>query len=123
MNYETLKKTFDNFIKIQEEILFRKGNDYSSDSDRLSNFKAAGEIIQLSPELQCLSLVATKVARLGNLLKNQKTVLNESVEDSLLDLANYTFLIYCIIKENTTEKATTTVGSYGIMNKDTLIKS
>jgi hypothetical protein len=42
--------------------------------------------------------MATKVARLGNLFKG-KTPNNESIDDSIIDLANYTFLLYCYFRE------------------------
>jgi len=47
-----------------------------------------------------LNLIATKVARLGVLLNSDKKPNNESIEDSVLDLANYSVLLSMIINEN-----------------------
>jgi len=79
-------------------ILLNKGNDYAN-IDRLSNFKLAGTISGLTAELNCLSLISTKVARLGVLLNSKKEPNNESIEDSVLDLANYSVLLLMILKD------------------------
>jgi len=98
MNLENQIKQFAAITEQMKSIMFAKGNDYAND-DRLSNFKLAGNISGLSPELNCLSLIATKVARLGVLLNNDKTPNNESISDSLLDLANYTVLLTMLLKD------------------------
>lgn len=91
--------TLKEFVEKMQEIILKKGNDYAAQDDRLSNFKLAGNICQIAPEQNCLSLIATKVARLGVLLKSQKQPDNESVQDSLIDLANYAALLYMLLKE------------------------
>jgi hypothetical protein len=81
-----------------KSILAAKGNDYAND-DVLSNFKLAGAICQMTAEKQCLSLIATKVARLGVLLDG-KQVHNEAIDDSVIDLINYGFLLLCLLEDN-----------------------
>jgi len=98
MNLETQQKHFLEVTEQMKSIMFAKGNDYANE-DRLSNFKLAGQISGLTPELNCLSLISTKVARLGVLLNNDKTPNNESIHDSLIDLANYTILLIMILKD------------------------
>lgn len=98
MTREKQEAHFEAFVQKQREVLLRKGNDYSANENRLSNFWLAGAICQLSPEQNCLSLIATKVARLGVLLGG-KTPNNESIQDSVLDLANYAVLLDMIISE------------------------
>jgi len=86
--------------KIVDEIkhtMFRKGNDYANE-DRLSNFKLAGNILGLSASQNCLSLIATKVARLGVLIKGNEPN-NESIDDSILDLICYSCLLSMIERE------------------------
>lgn len=80
-----------------KSVLDSKSADYAN-NDVLSNFKLAGNICGITPEQQCLSLIATKVARLGVLLESGDPK-NESIEDSILDLTNYSFLLYCLHKE------------------------
>ena len=80
--------------KLTEQILqtmASKGDDYAGD-DRLSNFKVAGKLSGISPKQQCLSLIATKVARLGTLYASGRKPNNEPVIDSEHDLIVYGFL-------------------------------
>ena len=97
MEIKEQTEVLDAFIDKMRNIILKKGNDYAT-TDRLSNFKRAGEICNLTPQQNCLSLIATKVARLGVLLSG-KVPDNESIEDSLIDLANYAALLYMIEKE------------------------
>ena len=91
---------FTNKIK---STLNGKGDDYST-NDRLSNFKFAGAITGVSPEINCLNLIATKVARLGVLLKSRVEPKNESIKDSVLDLACYAVLLDELIEDRKEEK-------------------
>lgn len=96
----TIKEQEEHFERMVAKIgqtMFKKGNDYA-DLDRLSNFKRAGEICGMSAEQQCLSLIATKVARLGVLLAG-KVPSNEAIRDSVMDLATYSFLLDMILSE------------------------
>lgn len=102
MTQEQQSKLLGEFYAEKKNILKLKGEDYANE-DVLSNFKSAGSNIGISPELQCLSLIATKVARLGNLLSG-KTPNNESISDSILDLSNYTDLLYCLVNEQITDE-------------------
>lgn len=88
---------FDKVTSRMREIIVSKREDYAG-QDVLSNFKDAGKIAGLSTSRQCLSLIAVKVARLSNLL-DSKNPNNESIEDSILDLANYSLLLYMIESE------------------------
>lgn len=98
MNRDTQEQMFEQMIETMRGIMFRKGNDYAN-QDRLSNFKLAGSICGLTAELNCLSLIATKVARLGVLLQADSAPNNESIEDSVVDLANYAILLRMILAD------------------------
>lgn len=93
---------FRNLVEKMKQTLLSKGDDYAN-SDRLSNFKMAGAISGLKPEVQCLSLIAVKVARLGVLLNSDKSPSNESIQDSVLDLANYSLLLSMILTDKQNE--------------------
>jgi hypothetical protein len=98
MNKQEQEKHFNEVTETMRTILLSKGDDYAN-TDRLSNFKLAGGVSGLNAELNCLSLIATKVARLGVLLNSTKEPNNESIQDSVLDLANYSILLSMILKE------------------------
>ena len=98
MNKVEQKNAFDKIMDQCAEILLRKGDDYALDTDRLSNFKLSGQIIGVEPEMQVLSLIATKVARLGTLMNNY-CVSNEPIEDTVFDLINYSILLKMVMDE------------------------
>lgn len=88
---------FDEYINKMRDVLLNKGDDYAN-VDRLSNFKMAGQIAGGNAQLNCLNLIATKVARLGVLLNSNDEPKNESINDSIMDLANYALLLAMINK-------------------------
>lgn len=94
-------KILDDLFKIQRDILDKKGYDYAGE-DVLSNFRLAGMIVNQGSKhpdaVNCLNLIGTKVARLGQLLSSNKSAQNESIQDSIIDLCNYSALLYLILK-------------------------
>lgn len=99
MNINEQKVFFEAFVNRMRDTMFKKGDDYATEEDRLSNFKFAGDICRLNAKLNCLSNIATKVARIGVLIHKKDAPKNESLEDSLLDLANYAILEAMILKD------------------------
>lgn len=96
MDLERQRRVFDATVETMRAMLFRKGDDYATDGDRLSNFKLAGAVCGMDAERNCLNLIATKVARLGVLLNASGPPANESIDDTLIDLANYAVLLRMI---------------------------
>lgn len=82
------------------ELLKSKGNDYGADDDILINFKmvsGAAKALKVNvhtPEGYSLFMMLVKMARLTNLLNNDKQPVNERVSDSFKDLSNYAQLTY-----------------------------
>ena len=97
MTKEQQQIFFDEYINKMRDVLLNKGDDYAN-ADRLSNFKMAGLIAGGNAQLNCLNLIATKVARLGVLLNSSDEPKNESINDSIMDLANYALLLAMINK-------------------------
>ena len=95
MTKEEQQIFFDEYINKMRDVLLNKGDDYAN-ADRLSNFKMAGQIAGGNAQLNCLNLIATKVARLGVLLNSNDKPKNESINDSIMDLANYALLLAMI---------------------------
>lgn len=108
MNKEQQEKHLEHIFSKMREIMLKKGNDYAT-QDRLSNFKLAGNICGISPEIQCLSLIATKVARLSVLLNNQNKPNYESISDSIIDLINYSALLDMLLFDKEEKKGETSI--------------
>ena len=103
MTREIQKQQLEEFQSKMKEILFKKSSDYST-KDALSNFKGTALATNQSPEMVALTLIGIKVSRLGVLLNQSEAPKNESIEDSLIDLANYTFLLKCILNDKVKTK-------------------
>jgi hypothetical protein len=89
---------FNAFVMKMADTMLNKGDDYAN-KDRLSNFKLAGSITGIGAKLNCLNMIATKVARLGVLLNSSGSPKHESVQDSVLDLACYATLLSQILED------------------------
>jgi len=99
MNRELQQKFFSDFTTKMAELIFKKGDDYATEADRLINFKRSSFILGEKPEKAALHQIANKIARLSELLGG-KIPKNESIEDSLLDCANYVILLAMIVQDS-----------------------
>jgi hypothetical protein len=101
------------------EITARKNADYAgSGEDPFANFRQIGYLVQ-SPnivEVGFLTRMSDKLSRVGSFISNgELKVKDESVEDTLLDLANYCILFigYLKSKAPATPHYGETVRDYG----------
>lgn len=78
-----------------KEIHEAKSHDYADKANSLSNFDVSTYMISQFKNDRDKSFVwpiATKLARLSTLLNSQEKPKNESIEDSMVDIANYLIL-------------------------------
>lgn len=84
------------------EITKAKNADYSgSGDDPFSNFRQIGHLVQMPNvcEIGFLTRMSDKFSRIGSFIsKGTLQVKDESVEDTLLDLANYCLLMIGFLK-------------------------
>lgn len=87
------------------KITSAKGADYTGGSDPFSNFRRAELMGITSVEKGFLVRMIDKLSRLSTFASSGKLqVMDESVEDTLLDLANYSLLLAAYIKSKGEEK-------------------
>jgi len=87
-------------IEKMKEIMINKSSDYASDEDVLANFRVCEKLFDI-PDYTGISIrLSDKLSRVKNLIKdNNPKVKDESLEDTLIDLANYSLLFYLCVKE------------------------
>ena len=91
------------------DILNSKSQDYATEFDVLNNFKQVSSAAKaLNIDITdatnyALFMVILKIARLTNLINNNKTPNNESIEDSFLDGISYFKLALCNYKDKINE--------------------
>lgn len=98
MTHAGLIRRFDDFQADARRLVVRKNADYANEDYALINFTRAAMIAATTEGQVCIVHIATKIARLQELLMG-KHPQNESIRDTLLDLANYAFLMDCILND------------------------
>lgn len=91
-----------------KELLNLKGGEYSTNDERLSNFKKASHLFGITP-LQVSAILAHKhfdaICRyITNDAKKYEQILSEPIEGRIHDLINYMYLILAIIEEQNNVK-------------------
>jgi hypothetical protein len=97
---------FSNFLQDAQQLLNKclqllasKNHDYSETQDAFANFKLAAHIAGIPTEQTLLTLLGMKLARLNQLLGKSKQPKHEAIEDTLMDIINYTLLLRGILQE------------------------
>jgi hypothetical protein len=75
-----------------EALHNRKSQDYANGEDPYINFKLSAEQVGITPGQSVEVLIATKQARLKELLGKGKDAQNESVRDTLVDRIVYSMI-------------------------------
>lgn len=97
MNQEQYLKAMEMGFKKNLEITRAKNTDYAYGADAFANFRAS-EMIGLSVEEGILVRMTDKLMRVSNLIKRSPEVKDESISDTLSDLANYAMIMKVYIE-------------------------
>jgi hypothetical protein len=81
------------------ELVISKTKDYATIDDPYRNFRMS-ESVGVSVEKGILVRMCDKLSRIGNLIEsNDNSVKDESIEDTLIDIMNYSNILLCYIQE------------------------
>lgn len=103
MNSQTFDRHLDEFDKRANEIIRSKGNDYTVNDDRLSNYKVIAPFCDVSPLVVWLVYFLKHVTAIATYVKDG-CVMSESIEERFIDASNYCKLGYCLVKEREARK-------------------
>lgn len=92
-----LEEVFGECLTISEA----KSSDYADIDDPFKNFRAT-EVLGVSMELGILVRMMDKMVRASNLLKRPAKVVDEKLDDTFKDIANYAAILAVAIKEKET---------------------
>jgi len=82
------------------ELYRRKQRDYAGNGDAFSNFRRSADQVQAAPVLSTEVLIATKQARLRELMWTlDREPMNESIDDTLIDRAVYAVIAIVLWRE------------------------
>lgn len=94
-------KRFLELTRKMDEVHKKKNDDYAASTNPYSNFDVSTFMLSQFNNPRDQSFVwpiATKMARLSTLLNSHSIPNNESITDSLIDIANYALLWACDIE-------------------------
>ena len=88
------------FYKQAFDIIKKKNDDYSQESNPFSNFEFTALASGIKTEQVFLMQIANKLARLRECLDKPVSVLDETLTDTLQDTMNYCVLLAGYINKN-----------------------
>lgn len=102
MKIQTQSEFLDRLAKLYAmnvEISRKKNSDYANKNDPFQNFRVA-EVFGIPVETGLVVRMSDKMSRISNLVKREAVVGDESILDSLSDLANYAMILRMWIESN-----------------------
>ena len=89
MKADVFDRIYKELVDSRLILIQSKRNDYAGEDNVFSNFEETARQMNVSVDTVFLFWISIKKQRLANLLVNCKSPKNESLEDTLEDLANY----------------------------------
>ena len=91
--FASLRSIFDDGIALME----KKSTDYSGVSDTFANFRLS-ELCNVPVEKGIMVRITDKVARICRLLDSSAKVEDEKIDDTLIDLINYSAILLTYLR-------------------------
>lgn len=85
------------------DIVKKKNHDYASTEDPFKNFRNS-EMVGVRVERGILVRILDKISRISNLIDRDAKVKDESIEDTLIDVINYSALLLAYRRMYSKEK-------------------
>lgn len=103
MNNKDFEALIDNRLKECRETLFAKGKEYSSDTDRLHNFKIAARIAGITPEKALFGMYLKHLVSVMDLINFPGDATPELIKEKIGDSINYHLLLEALLVERCNE--------------------
>lgn len=103
MDQKTFNVVLYNSFYRSSWVLEKKAGEYAPGEDRLENFKEAGKLQDISPELALFGMMAKHLVSLSSMCRLIDLVTPSSAqevwEEKLTDSINYLFLLEALVRE------------------------
>lgn len=99
MNQADFDKVLERRIQLIQAVLKTKGKEYSTEGDRLSNFKAGAKRLDITPALYCLHLVTKHEVSILDMLANRIPYPQSAWDEKIGDTINYYILFEALVKD------------------------
>lgn len=84
------------------DILFAKNKEYSSDTDRLHNFKVAARVNGCTPEQALWGMNTKHLVSIMDLVEDPSKATKEMIDEKITDSINYLLLLEALLIERLT---------------------
>jgi len=98
MNNEKFLKEFSSTVKQMGKIVKAKNHDYAGEK-AFTNFELVESLGITTVERGMLVRMSDKMSRISNLIDKSGKVEDEKIEDTLIDLANYSIILSIYLKQ------------------------
>lgn len=105
MNTEQFNKVIEDQIALEKDLLKRKGNDYTTNDDRLSNFKEVAKLLGVHHNLIICVYLLKQVCAIMTFVRDGK-VESEPIEQRIADARNYLGILLASVKEEQDDSTT-----------------
>ena len=100
MNEKEFQEIFRNQMEQCQKTLFRKGAEYSTDADRLHNFKVAAALQGESSMEALAGMMAKHIVSIFDMVKTHEAYDMSVWDEKLGDAINYMILLKAILMEH-----------------------
>lgn len=97
MNTDDFFRYIDTFFALGSNLIRRKNADYAGTDDPFRNFYVSEHVGITDAKTALLVRMCDKMSRIANLIKQDAQVTDESIQDTLQDLANYSAILSALI--------------------------
>jgi len=95
----SLIENYEKYQTTMNDILKRKNADYAGPKGEYNNFEFCEKLGVCTTEEGLVVRISDKMTRICNLLKADAQVKDESIKDTLLDMANYAMILASYIED------------------------
>ena len=102
MRHKEFEKLLKEIIERTTKVLSTKSDEYSTDSDKLHNFKRAGKMLGCTPEKALVGMCTKHIISILYIVDNEdnsETIDVKIIEEKITDAINYLILLEALLKE------------------------
>lgn len=104
MNHAEFNKLLNEIVIRTTNVLAKKSDEYSTDIDKLHNFKRAGKMLQCSPERALIGMLTKHIISILDIvddvdINKYPRATHPIIEEKITDAINYLILLEALIKE------------------------
>ena len=99
MNNADFTKVVDDQLAICSQLLTKKGQEYSTEVDRLQHFKKAGAMMGVSPKTALLGMLSKHLISVSDMCQSETKYPTLLWDEKITDTINYMLLLKALVME------------------------